>query len=198
MTTDLTFITNENGESLLNRFATLINDTRFFDCLVGYFYTSGFHSIYKSLEKTENIRILIGISTNKETFDLIQTAKKENLQSSLLSHKETKDEFSNQVVNEMETSKDSLEIEDGIRKFIDWLKIGKLKIRVFPAETIHAKLYIMTFKEGDRDAGRVITGSSNFTKAGLRRKNPGFDVVIGNPPYFQLQKNHKNNSQILW
>jgi len=179
MTSDLTFITNEGDKNLLNRFATLINDTRSFDCLVGYFYTSGFHSLYKSLEKTENIRILIGISTNKETFDLIQTAKKENLQTSLLSHKETKDEFSNQIVNEMETSKDSFEVEEGIKKFIDWLKSGKLKIKVFPAETIHAKLYIMTFKEGDRDAGRVITGSSNFSKAGLR-DNIEFNVELKN------------------
>jgi hypothetical protein len=95
MTSDLTFITNEEDKNLLNRFATLIKDTSFFDCLVGYFYTSGFYSLYKSLEKTENIRILIGISTNKETFDLIQTAKKENPQTLTLSHKETKDEFSN-------------------------------------------------------------------------------------------------------
>ncbi len=106
MTSDLTFITNEENENLLNRFATLIKDTRFFDCLVGYFYMSGFHSIYKSLEKTENIRILIGISTNKETFDLIQEARKENQQTLQLSHKETKDEFSDQLVNEMERSKD--------------------------------------------------------------------------------------------
>jgi len=27
--------------------------TSFFDCLVGYFYTSGFHALYKALEKTE-------------------------------------------------------------------------------------------------------------------------------------------------
>lgn len=40
--TDLTFITNEKGENLVDRFVTLIKDTRYFDCLVGYFYTSGF------------------------------------------------------------------------------------------------------------------------------------------------------------
>ena len=77
MTTDLTFITNEPGKKLLDRFTALIKDTRFFDCLVGYFYTSGFYSIYKSLENTEKIRILIGISTDKETFDLIQESRKE-------------------------------------------------------------------------------------------------------------------------
>ncbi len=53
MTLDLTFITNEEGKDLLSRFAILIEDTRFFDCLVGYFYASGFYSLYRSLKKTE-------------------------------------------------------------------------------------------------------------------------------------------------
>ena len=68
MTTDLTFITNEENNKLVDRFAALIKHSQFFDCLVGYFYTSGFHSLYRSLENTEKIRILIGISTNKETY----------------------------------------------------------------------------------------------------------------------------------
>jgi len=75
MNSDLTFITNEKNQTLLDRFRVLIKDTRFFDVLVDYFYTSGFHAMYKSLEKTEKIRILIGISTNKEVFELIQKAK---------------------------------------------------------------------------------------------------------------------------
>ncbi|PJB89076.1 hypothetical protein CO083_01275, partial [Candidatus Roizmanbacteria bacterium CG_4_9_14_0_8_um_filter_34_12] len=64
ITSDLTFITNEKDKTLLDRFKVLIKNTRFFDVLVGYFYTSGFYAIYKSLENTERIRILIGISTN--------------------------------------------------------------------------------------------------------------------------------------
>jgi hypothetical protein len=59
MTTDLTFITNENGKHLKERFEVLIKDSKLFDCLVGYFYTSGFHAIYNSLENTEKIRIII-------------------------------------------------------------------------------------------------------------------------------------------
>ena len=53
MTTDLTFITNEENSKLADRFAALIKDSQFCDCLVGYFYTSGFHSLYRSLENTE-------------------------------------------------------------------------------------------------------------------------------------------------
>ena len=74
MNSDLTFITNEKGKNLKERFEVLIKDTKFFDCLVGYFYASGFHAIYKSLESTEKVRILIGISTNPQTYDLMQKA----------------------------------------------------------------------------------------------------------------------------
>ena len=56
---DLTFITNEAGTHLSDRFAALLGeDTRFFDCLVGYFFLSGFHRIHPALTETEKIRIL--------------------------------------------------------------------------------------------------------------------------------------------
>ncbi|MBU4304823.1 MAG: hypothetical protein KJ893_04265 [Candidatus Omnitrophica bacterium] len=43
MHTDLTFFTNENDSTLLQRFkVTLENNAQFFDVLVGYFRTSGF------------------------------------------------------------------------------------------------------------------------------------------------------------
>ena len=50
MSTDLTFITNEPGKSLRERFGVLLgDDTRLFDCLVGY------HAMQK---KTEAVRII--------------------------------------------------------------------------------------------------------------------------------------------
>jgi len=78
MSTDLSFITNEENHSLKERFEVLIKDTSFFDCLVGYFYSSGFHAIYPSLESTEKIRILIGISTGKQTFEMMEKANNPN------------------------------------------------------------------------------------------------------------------------
>jgi len=148
---DLTFITNENGQSLLNRFNTLIKGTKFFDCLVGYFYSSGFHAMYKSLESTEKIRILIGISTDKGTFDIIQESK-EVQQKLAQSHKEAKDELSKQIVQEMEESKDSLDVEEGVKKFIAWLISGKLQIKVYPADKIlHGRnVYLMKEREINR------------------------------------------------
>ena len=167
MNTDLTFIINEKNQNLKDRFEVLIKDTKFFDCLVGFFYTSGFYAIYKSLEATEKIRVLIGISTSRQTYDLLNRAVTEKQQELQFSHAETKQEFQGLVEKELEGSEDIRQVEEGVVKFIEWIKSKKLEVRAYPSQNIHAKLYIMTFAEGDRDMGRVITGSSNFTQAGL-------------------------------
>ena len=185
---DLTFITNDENSSLKERFQTLIKDTAFFDCLVGYFYTTGFHLLYKSLEKTEKIRILIGIGTGRETIELInQTRSEEENSSDEISFKEASEIFIENVKQEMENSEDKKEVEEGVKKFIEWIKTKKLEIRAYPSQNLHAKLYIMTFREEDRDVGRVITGSSNFTRAGLR-DNLEFNVELKNRADYQFAK----------
>ncbi|MBW1910113.1 MAG: helicase [Deltaproteobacteria bacterium] len=188
MSTDLSFITNEENQNLKGRFEVLIKDTSFFDCLVGYFYSSGFHALYRSLENTEKIRILIGISTSRQTFELLENANKPKQQQIDFSHAETKQEVENLVQKEMEDSEDNRKVEEGVNKFIAWVRSGKLEIKAYPSQNIHAKLYIMTFTEGDRDAGRVITGSSNFTKAGLV-DNLEFNVELKNRSDYDFAKN---------
>jgi len=191
---DLTFITNEEQRNLKTRFHALIKDTKYFDCLVGYFFTSGFHAIYKSLENTDKIRILIGISTSKQTIDFIEEAKNEQQQNFKFSHAETKEAYEGLVEQEMSNSEDKREVEEGVIKFIEWIKNNKLEIKAYPAQNIHAKLYIMTFFEGDRDIGRVITGSSNFTYSGLI-ENLEFNVELINRSDYEYAKGKFN---ALW
>jgi hypothetical protein len=166
MSTDLTFVTNEPGNSLRDRFnALLTDDTRFFDCLVGYFYISGFHKIYPALGNVDKIRILVGLQTDRTACELWQSAQRDG--ELRLSHASTKQQMSRDVLNELEKAADSEAIETGVHKFVDWLRSGKLEIKAHPSENLHAKVYIMTFSEGDRDKGQVITGSSNLTQSGL-------------------------------
>lgn len=188
MNSDLTFLTSEKNKNLSDRFGELIKDARFFDVLVGHFSASGFYTFYKSLENTEKIRILAGINTNRKTRELIRNAKFEQPAFPLL-HAELKEQLENAVTKEMEESDDNPDIEEGILKFVEWLKSKKVEIRVYPAEDIQTKLYLMTFAEGGRDTGRVITGSSNFTQAGLIG-NFEFNVALKNPAdyKFALQK----------
>jgi len=187
MNSDLSFITNEENQSLKERFEVLIKSTRFFDCLVGYFFSSGFHTIYKSLEDTERIRILIGIGTNRQIYDLMEKTNRNEQLALNFSHAETKQEIEKLVQKEMEDSDDSKDIEKGVNKFIEWIECGKLEIRAYPSQNIHAKLYVMTFNEGDRDTGRVITGSSNFSQAGLV-DNLEFNVELKNRSDYEFAK----------
>jgi len=187
MTSDLSFITNEKNQNLKERFRVLIKDTSFFDCLVGYFYSSGFHAIYPALENTEKVRILIGISTSRQTYEIIKNGDRQRQQKIDFSHAEAKQEVENFVATEMADSEDNRSVEKGVYTFIEWIDNGKLKIKAYPSQNIHAKLYIMTFKEGDRDIGRVITGSSNFTRSGLV-DNLEFNVELKNRSDYDFAK----------
>ncbi|MCI0411794.1 phospholipase D-like domain-containing protein, partial [bacterium] len=193
-TADLTFLTNEPGRTLRDRFGSLLTeDTRFFDCLVGYFFISGFHRLYPALENIEKIRILVGLQTDRTAYNLLQRAKAQN-ELSFSSHAEAKRQVSNDVLQELESSEDNLDIEKGVLKFVEWAKSGKLEIRAHPSQNLHSKVYIMTFGEGDRDKGRVITGSSNLTQAGLQ-DNLEFNVELKNRSDYEFAINKFNE---LW
>ena len=140
MSTDLSFITNEENQNLKERFKILIKSTDFFDCLVGYFYSSGFHAIYPSLEDTQKIRILIGISTNRETFNVMEEANKATQQLFDFSHAETKQEVENLVLAEMEESEDNRNVEEGYINY-NGLRQVKLEIRAYPSKKIRQTLY---------------------------------------------------------
>ncbi|MGB9822926.1 phospholipase D-like domain-containing protein, partial [Thermodesulfovibrio sp.] len=182
MNLDLTFIVNEDGKTLKDRFEQLIKDCKFFDCLVAYFYVSGFHLIYNALKNTEKLRILVGIGISKESYNLVKKAEQEKS-----SHYETKQEIEKLIEEEMAESEDSENVESGVQKFIEWINTGKIEIRAYPSQNLHAKLYILTFREGDRDIGRVITGSSNFTQSGLQ-DNLEFNVELKNASDYEFAK----------
>ncbi len=194
MNTDTSFFTNEPGFQLKDRFSKLVKGTELFDCLVGYFYSSGFYAVYPSLEDTDRIRILIGISTGSDTFKMIEQGNAPTQQDLRFSHSETKKTVEGLVQQEMELSEDTRYVEDGVHKFIEWIRSGKLVIKAYPSQNIHAKLYIMTFKEDAIDKGRVITGSSNFTKSGLE-DNLEFNVELKNPGDYEFAQNKFNE---LW
>lgn len=194
ISSDLTFITNEPGRSLRDRFGALLRrDTQYFDCLVGYFFISGFYRLYPFLENVERIRILVGLQTDRKAHELIEKAK-EQARLPEFSHASVQEQISTDMLDELERSADSLEIERGVNKFVEWIRSGKLEIRAHASQNLHAKVYIMTFAESDRDRGRVITGSSNLTQAGLQ-DNLEFNVELKNRSDYEFALDKFNE---LW
>ena len=193
MNTDQTFFTNEPGSTLLDRFKKTLKDVEYFDVLVGYFRTSGFHQLYESFESIAKIRILVGLNVDRKAYEIIDTAKSQS-QLDFESHSKTKLLFIERTATEMEYSEDSYKMEMGIKKFLEFLTTDcpnkeqdianggngkKLEFRAYPSENIHAKVYISRFHKEDRDFGRVVTGSSNFSESGLV-SNREFNVELKN------------------
>lgn len=166
---DLKFFTNEPERDLYSRFATILkSNTQFFDVLVGYFRASGFFKMYEALETVEKIRILVGLNVDKFTVKIIDQATNE-AKVAAVSVADGKDIIAGEVEKEFEAATSSAEVEKGVRIFLDWLKSGKLEMRMFTDAPIHAKVYIMR-KDQEKvpdTFGSVITGSSNFSEAGL-------------------------------
>ncbi len=181
MSTDLTFFTNEPNAALVDRFKSTLRAVQFFDVLVGYFRTSGFHQLADSLENVEKIRILVGLNVDQKTFELIDTVRSQT-NIDFNSHKDTRNAAMDAAVTEIDASSDDFLTEYGIKKFIEFLttdcsnaeqdiSIGgngkKLEFRAYPSGNIHAKVYISRYSEEQVSYGSVITGSSNFSHSGL-------------------------------
>ena len=156
---DLTFFTNEPERDLYSRFNIILqNNTQFFDILVGYFRTSGFFKLYPAMQDIYKIRVLVGLNVDDKTLEIINQ-----------SHKEAKDAFGQEIENEFNQSDDTHNVEQGVRAFIEWLRLGKIEMKIYPNAPIHAKVYIMRkdLEKNPEHFGSVITGSSNFSFAGL-------------------------------
>ena len=167
--TDLKFFTNEPERDLYSRFAAILkSNTQFFDVLVGYFRASGFFKMYEALEQVEKIRILVGLNVDRYTVKIIDRVNDE-AKYAAISTADGKEMIADEIEKEFETAASSAQVEKGVRVFMDWLKSGKLEMRMYTEAPIHAKVYIMR-KDQDKvpdTFGSVITGSSNFSEAGL-------------------------------
>ena len=160
------FFTNEPARDLYGKFQSLLRGhANYFDILVGYFRASGFFRMCDALEHVDKIRVLVGLNVDKLTANITIDAAKKN--------------FCTAVVKEFDASDISANVERGTRKFVEWLKSGKIELRIYPKAPLHAKVYILREKFFDVTDGvdSVITGSSNFSVAGLEN-NLEFNVEL--------------------
>lgn len=178
MISDLTFLTNEADRKLSVRLNKLLSKSSRFDCLVGYFYLSGFYLIQKSLDPCENVRILIGLKTENEVYKALQEAKIQQI-FEFRSPAETVEDFKKIVLEQLTSAEETAEVETGIEQFVRWCGEGKVEVRAYDKHPIHSKLYIFSFDKDQIDKGRVITGSSNLSVSGLHN-NLEFNVELKN------------------
>ncbi|MGH8590695.1 MAG: phospholipase D-like domain-containing protein [Gammaproteobacteria bacterium] len=175
------FLTNQGENTLSKRLTKILPLTQNFDCLVGYFFISGFFRLYPALETVKKVRILIGLKNEQVVHGLIQIAN-DGSDESTPSTAEIKATFGGMMRNELVQADDTLAIETGVRKFCEWIRSGKLEVKLYREQNIHAKVYIMTPEHPVESVnhGYVITGSSNLSHSGLEG-NLEFNVLLAEP-----------------
>lgn len=178
------FFTNRDQNTLFNKFKGVFENNRdveFFDAFVGYFRASGYFKIRPLLQDVPNIRILVGINVD----DLLAKYQSKGLLFQGDANQTLK-EFLAETKKDIQTSKYSEEIENGILQFIEDICSKKIEVKAHPSKKLHAKIYI--FKPSnwnEHRTGSIITGSSNLTDAGLgggtdTNFNYEFNVILQN------------------
>ena len=138
--------------------------------LVGYFYFSGFEEIYKNVTDKE-IKILVGLEIEKDLANRIREF--EIITELNIPRGKIRENYYKSLVDLFNDSSffDSKEKQEAFRLFLSKIENGTLEIKK-TLHPNHAKLYIFEnkkeFSQGEDYPGTVITGSSNFTRSGLR------------------------------
>lgn len=183
------FITNQNN--LLSEVVKNIlpySDKLYF--LVGYFYFSGFETIYKELEDKE-LKILVGLEIEKDLLNRVKEIQWLN-QPSQISRQDVRKKFNNAFVDFFNETDffDTHERQQAFKLFIKKIKNGSLEIRK-TLKPNHAKLYLFQrkeeFTEKNTYPGTLITGSSNLTFSGMQNQYE-LNVILRSPTDFNEAK----------
>jgi superfamily II DNA/RNA helicase len=174
------FFTNDKDNTLLNKFKGVFEnnkDIEFFDALVGYFRASGYFRLREHLIDVPKIRILVGINVDK----ILAKYQSKGLLFQGDAN-QTLIEFLSEAKEDIQSSNYSKEVEAGILQFIEDISSRKIEIKAHPSRNLHAKIYIFRpEKWNTHNQGKVITGSSNLTDAGLggyEGSNYEFNVIL--------------------
>lgn len=137
------------------------SDVNTLDIAVGYFYASGFIAIQEELEefmdtKNGKIRIIMGNETSRDT-------------ASLLTNNEATEDYIDRIPKLMTEDIKDIEGKDFLAKIRKWIAEDRIDIKVYTgtANYFHAKTYLF-YNQQSPYKGDSITGSSNFSKNGLR------------------------------
>lgn len=152
--------------------ASNMSDFHTFLAVAGYFRSSGYFKLRKTLDNVKVIKILVGINID----DIFRKHDKSLLM--LGGEDEARKTFTDDFIKDILDAKYSEEVETGILQLCDDLASGKVEMRIDKSKNLHAKFYLcLPETHNDNSDGWVIMGSSNISESGLG---------ITQPPRYEL------------
>jgi HKD family nuclease len=198
-------IIDNRTEKLVDHLAQMLGSSERARFAVGYLFLSGLTSVAKRLLNLNELRLLIGNTTNRETVEMLaegyrridlaaEEVEKQVYPKRTESGKMAQDTAGN-LRNAVELMDQTDEAQDLIAGLIRMIEEKRLKVRVFTKGRLHAKAYICDYgkvfdlvgKEIERhEKGIAVVGSSNLTLAGLTHNTELNVIVQGNQNHKEL------------
>lgn len=195
--TNSLFFTNRDGNTLMMQFENFLKknpQVKNLDAVVGFLRASGYFALRPFLDSINKVRVLIGIDVDKY---IARAAQHREL--FIGAEEEVKEDALQQIKADIENSRYTKQVEEGILQMLQDMKDGKLEMRAHPSRKIHAKIYILYPDNYDSDMlGCAITGSSNLSGYGLgisEEKQYEFNVKLTQYPEVQFAK---DEFELLW
>ena len=195
--TNSLFFTNREGNTLMKQFEGFLSKNpqiKNLDAVVGFLRASGYFALRPFLDNINKVRVLIGIDVDKY---IARAAQHREL--FIGAEEEVKEDALRQIKEDIEDSRYTKQVEEGILQMLQDMKDGKLEMRAHPSRKIHAKIYILYPDNYDQDMlGAAITGSSNLSGYGLgisEEKQYEFNVKLTQYPEVKFAK---DEFELLW
>lgn len=155
----------------------LLPQSRRFSSAVGFFFLSGLREIGDALASVDEIRLLIGNTSTRETIE--QLAEVHNHLDPITDELESRrfskrSERAERVRQTAEHIRDSLALMDQSERderitmlLLELLRSGKLRVRVYTRGRLNGRAHIFDYRRPAPEKGIAVVGSSNLTLAGL-------------------------------
>ncbi len=198
-------IIDNRNEKLVDHINRILDSSEAGRFAVGYFFISGLVPFAKRLDRIQELRLLIGNTTNRETVEQLAEGyqRLEEVKDSLegqayprrTDSKRMAKETAENVRTAMELMDQTDQGEDLIRGLIKLIEKKRLKVKVFTKGRLHAKAYIFDYGEVFDDQGKrverhengiAIVGSSNLTLSGITHNTELNVIVQGNDNHDEL------------
>ena len=202
-------IIDNRSSKLVDSLAQMLGGAEAARFAVGYFFVSGLEGIAKSLSQVQELRLLIGNTTNRDTVEQLAEGHRRldlvdaDLEAAAYPKKVEKERMAvGTAVNvreSLELADQTDSVEETVKILVKLIEEKRLKVRVYTKGRMHAKAYIMTYK-GKSDLfgpaqpgwgpgyekGIAVVGSSNLTLSGITHNTELNVVVQGNSNHDEL------------
>lgn len=154
------------------------------DFALGYFFISGFAVIIEPIKKLKKLRLLISPTTDPQTAEAlklglktVRQVKKELSDQQFVNAKKLdkiKNSANENTIKSLELMEQSNDDQNVVTQLVQMMKDGKVEVRIYKKEKLHAKAYLFELKKSHQVPGVKgigIVGSSNLSLAGLEHSS---------------------------